>query len=134
VCRPSSLLETKEPNHTTARKPGDLHSIKGTEPLDFFASGCFSVIIFFQAPENSIRVTSNFFENSGDICKSRCTTGINDTGVKFATDTVGVVDTGVNATPVANYGAPCATNISANFEKNRNGPHGILWGLGETGS
>jgi hypothetical protein len=34
-----------------------------------------------------------FSKISGDICKSRCTTGINDTGGKFATDTVGVVDT-----------------------------------------
>jgi hypothetical protein len=30
----------------------------------------------------------------GDICKSRCTPGINDTGSKFATGTAGVVDTG----------------------------------------
>jgi hypothetical protein len=38
----------------------------------FFASGTFP-----QAPDNDIRVISNFF---GDIPKSRCTTGINDTG------------------------------------------------------
>ncbi len=29
----------------------------------------------------------------GDICKSRCTTGINDNGGKFATNTASVVDT-----------------------------------------
>jgi hypothetical protein len=34
-----------------------------------------------------------FSKIRGDICKSRCTTGINDTGGKFAIDTVGVVDT-----------------------------------------
>ncbi len=39
---------------------------------------------------------------------------------KFAT---GVVDTG---------GQPLAANISANFRKIRNGPNGILKGLGET--
>ncbi len=39
----------------------------------------FSLITFPQAPENDIRVISNFF---GDIPKSRCTTGINDKGVQ----------------------------------------------------
>jgi hypothetical protein len=34
-----------------------------------------------------------FSKIRGDICKSRCTTGINDTSGKFATGTVGVVDT-----------------------------------------
>jgi hypothetical protein len=43
-----------------------------------------------------------------------------DTGVKFATS---VVDTG---------GAPWLVNISENFQKNQNGPNGILWGWGET--
>ncbi len=32
------------------------------------------------SPWNNIRVISNFFEKFGDIRKSRCTTGINDTG------------------------------------------------------
>jgi hypothetical protein len=34
-----------------------------------------------------------FSKIRGDICKSRCTTGINDTGGKFASGTAGVVDT-----------------------------------------
>jgi hypothetical protein len=45
--------------------------------------------------------------------------GVADTGGKFAT---GVVDTG---------GAPLLTNISATFEKIRNGLNGILWGWGK---
>ncbi len=35
-----------------------------------------------------------FSKIRGDIPRSRCTTGINDTGGKFATSTTGVVDTG----------------------------------------
>jgi hypothetical protein len=39
-----------------------------------------------------IKTVSNFCQQiRGDICKSTCTTGINDTGGKFAT---GVNDTG----------------------------------------
>ncbi len=86
----------------------------------------------------------------GDIRKSRCTTGINDTGGKFATsvnDTGGkfatsinnatsfasVVDTGgkfslVSTIPVATI----PVVISANFEKIRNGLNGILRGLGDS--
>jgi hypothetical protein len=48
--------------------------------------------------------------------------GVVDTGCKFAT---GVVDTG---------GQPLAANISAIFEKIRNGPNRILKGLEETDS
>jgi hypothetical protein len=48
--------------------------------------------------------------------------GVADTGGKFTT---GVVDTG---------GAPLLANISAIFEKIRNGPNGIIWGWGETDS
>jgi hypothetical protein len=40
---------------------------------------------FPQAPENSIWVISIFSKIRGDIRKSRCTTGINDTDGKFAT-------------------------------------------------
>jgi|LakMenEpi03Aug12_release.lakeMendotaPanAssembly.Ray.scaffolds.fasta_scaffold5359166_1 hypothetical protein len=40
-------------------------------------------MIFSKAPENNIRVISNFFENRGDIRKAN-----------FATGTAGVVDTG----------------------------------------
>ncbi len=35
-----------------------------------------------------------FSKIRGDICKSRCTNGINDTGGKFATGTADVVNTG----------------------------------------
>jgi hypothetical protein len=37
-----------------------------------------------------------FSKIRGDICKSRCTTGINDTGGQFSTNTASVVDTGGN--------------------------------------
>ncbi len=74
-----------------------IYTMKGTGSRDFFASGCFSVIIFFQAPENSIRVTSNLFENSRRYLQVKV-----HTGGKFAT--------GVNDT-----GGPWAANISANF-------------------
>jgi hypothetical protein len=38
----------------------------------------------------------NFSKIRGDIRKSRCTTGINDTGGKFATSFASGVDTGGN--------------------------------------
>jgi hypothetical protein len=70
----------------------------------------FLLLVFFvnhlpQASDNSIRVISSFFKIPGDICKSRCTTGINyhggkfatginNTGGKFANNTSSVIDTG----------------------------------------
>jgi hypothetical protein len=50
----------------------------------------------------------------GDIRKSRCTTGVNDTGGKFA---AGVNDTGgklppVSTTPAANLPPVSATNLN----------------------
>jgi hypothetical protein len=56
------------------------------------------------SPKNDIRVISNFPKIRRDICKSRCTTSINNTGGKFATGinntaayfatlTAGVIDT-----------------------------------------
>ncbi len=67
---------------------------KGTVSQDFLLQ-VFLWILFFQAPENKIRVISNFFKILlGDIRKSRYTTskqhrweictGINNTGGKFA--------------------------------------------------
>ncbi len=78
------------------------------------------LLVFFKnqfpppAPEYPIRTVSNFSKIRGDIRKSRCTTGINDTGGKFATgvnhtanfatsfagvvDTEGKFATGVNDT------------------------------------
>ncbi len=47
---------------------------KGTVSRDFYVR-CFSQIIFPQAPENNTTVISNILK----ICKSRCTTGINNT-------------------------------------------------------
>jgi hypothetical protein len=69
--------------------------------MRFFASGFFHVT-FPQAPENNIRVISNFFRKFGEIFASQGAppvsttavanaTGINDTGGKFAT---GINDTG----------------------------------------
>jgi hypothetical protein len=57
-----------------------------------------------------------FSKIRGDIRKSRCTTGVNDTGGKFATD---VNDTGgklqqVSMTPAANL-PPVSTTPAANF-------------------
>ncbi len=47
---------------------------------------------------NSLKITLGSFQIFSKICgdmrKSRCTTGINNTGGKFATGTAGVVDTG----------------------------------------
>ncbi len=63
-----------------------------------------------------------FSKMRGDIRSSRCTTGVVDTGGKFAT---WVVDTG---------GAPWLANIFANFRKIRNDPSVIIRGLGEDDS
>ncbi len=72
-----------------------------------------------------------FSKIRGDIRKSRCTTGLNDTGGKFAT---GVNDTGGKFATFVNYtsgkfprvkdtdGASWAANISANFRKNSKRP------------
>jgi hypothetical protein len=86
-----------------------------------------------------------FSKIRGDIRKSRCTIGINDTGGKFATgvnDTGGkftnfVNDTGgkfplvsttqVSKTPVVNLELRISPRI---FENIRNGPCGINRGLG----
>jgi hypothetical protein len=65
------------------------------------------------APEYPIRTISIFFENSRDIRKSRCTTGINDTGRKFATSFTSVVDTdGEFATGVKNTGGKFAAGVN----------------------
>jgi hypothetical protein len=46
-----------------------------------------------------------FSKNHGDICKSRCTTGVNYTGGKFAT---GINDTG----GITDIGGKFATGVS----------------------
>ncbi len=63
-----------------------------------FCIRVFSWIIFPQAPENNTRVISIFSKICEDICKSRCTTDINDNGGKIATginDTAGKFSTGI---------------------------------------
>jgi hypothetical protein len=70
----------------------------------YFASGFFSWIIFSQAPENNIRVIQIFLKIHGDILKSRCTTGINETGDKFATGVTNTNEkfaTGINCHLIA---------------------------------
>ena len=69
-----------------------------------FASGFFHESVSPQHQSFPLRPFQNFLKNRGDIRKSRCTTGVNDTGGKFAT---GVNDTGgklppVSTTPAAN--------------------------------
>jgi hypothetical protein len=56
---------------------------------------------FPPSPEYPIRTVSNFSKIQGDIRKSRCTTGTNNTSSKFVTgvnDTGGKFATGVNDT------------------------------------
>jgi hypothetical protein len=68
------------PAHFYTKKKCISFLIKGTVSRDF-CFRFFSWIIFPQAPENNIRVISNFFSKiRGDIRKSRCTTCINATG------------------------------------------------------
>jgi hypothetical protein len=56
-----------------------------------------------QAPEYNIRdIFSQIF---GDICKSRCTTGINDTSGSY---TSGKFATGINNTIVTNFASGAA--------------------------
>ncbi len=60
----------------------------------------FSWITFPQAPENNIRVISNFF-----LRNARCTTGVNDTVAKLPL---------VSTTPAANF-PPVSTTSAANL-------------------
>ncbi len=133
------------------------YKFKGTVSRDFL------LLVFYESispqpqsiPLGPFRIVSKI---RGDIRKSRCTTGVNDTGGKFAT---GVNDTGgklplVSTTPAANLpprechfraqksldfqGPPLPMvhlepRISQRiFEKIRNGRNGILKCLGETDS
>jgi hypothetical protein len=58
------------------------HGVKGTVSRDFLLL-VFSRSSFPSAPEYSIKTVMNFSKIRGDIYKSRCTTGINNTGGKF---------------------------------------------------
>jgi hypothetical protein len=71
-------------NKRTRRILGMKFSALNGQRHEIFCFWFFSWIIFPQASNNSIRVFSNFSKIRGDICKSRCTTGINDIGSKFA--------------------------------------------------
>jgi hypothetical protein len=78
--------------------------------MRFFASGFFHESV--SPPPQSIpfRLFRIFSKIRGDICESRCTTGINNTGGKFATgvnDTGGTIAAGINDT-----GGKLATGIS----------------------
>ncbi len=92
----------------------------------------FSWINFSQAPDTNIRLGSFqiFLKIRGDIHKSRCTTGVNNTGGKFASS---VNNTGgklppvsttpaanlppVSMTPVANFApsSPCVVDTGGKF-------------------
>ncbi len=93
--------------------------VKGTVSRDF-CFRFFSWITFPQAPDNTLGSFRIFSKIRGDIHKSRCTTGVNNTSGKFAT---GINDTGskilppvplVLLTPVANL-PPVLTIPAANL-------------------
>ncbi len=86
MCR-VKILPSKRWSDSVALK-GQCHEI--------FCFRFFSWITFSEAPENNIRIISNFFENSRRFSqvKPRCTTGVNDTGGKLPM---------VSTTPVANF-------------------------------
>jgi hypothetical protein len=82
----------------SASGPGDGQALKGQCVTRFFASG-----FFHESPSpKALKITVGSFrifsKIRGYIRKSRCTTGVNDTGGKFAT---GVNDTGGNLPPVS---------------------------------
>jgi hypothetical protein len=60
------------------------YSLKG-QCHEIFASGFFHESIFPQTQSIPLGPFKIFSKIHGDICKSRCTTGISDTGGKFAT-------------------------------------------------
>jgi hypothetical protein len=81
--------------------PRSVYTVKGTVSRDFLL-----LVIFTNQFPPSPRLSLNdcfdfFFENSRDIRKLRCTTGINNTSGKFATtdnDTSGKIAAGIVAT------------------------------------
>jgi hypothetical protein len=93
----------------------DTQELKGTVSQDLWFR-FFSCIIFPQAPENNSGLISNFFWNLPRyIRKSRCTTRVNNTSGKFASDTSSKFATSVNytcgkfATSINNTGGKFAT-------------------------
>ncbi len=78
--------------------------------MKFFASGFFHESVSPQPQSIPFRLFQIFLKILGDIRESRCTTGINDTGGKFANgvnDTCGKIAAGIN-----NVGGKFATGIS----------------------
>jgi hypothetical protein len=88
-------------------------------------------VFFHESPStNPLKITSGqfrfFSKIHGDIRKSRCTTGVNDTGGKFATGiytggkiAAGIIDTGgklppVSTTPAANLSPVSTTPVASN--------------------
>jgi hypothetical protein len=76
--------------------------LKGTLSRDFFASGFFHESSSPKPLEVTLGSFRIFLKIRLDIRNSTCTTGINDTGDKFAIGTVGVVDTGGKVTTGVN--------------------------------
>jgi len=60
----------------------------------FFAYGFFDESVSPQPQSIALGLFRIFSKIRGDTRKSRCTTGINNTGGKFATSFASVVDTG----------------------------------------
>ncbi len=86
----------------------------------FFASGFFHESVSPQPQSIAFRPFRIFSKIRGDIRESRCTTGINDTGGKFATgvnDTGGKIAAGINDTggKFATVSATPVTNFSTIF-------------------
>ena len=78
--------------------------------MRFFASGFFDESVSPQPQSIALGPFQIFSKIREDNRKSRCTTGINDTGGKFATgvsDTGGKIAAGINDT-----GGKCATGVS----------------------
>ncbi len=77
---------------------------------------CFGFFRESSSPKPLLKALGSFQIFSkicGDICKSRCTTGINDTGGTFATNTASVVDAGSKfATSVNDFGSKFAAGVN----------------------
>ncbi len=96
-CSEQALESGKDHLHIFKRFQGQYHEI-------------FCLRFFHESSSpKPLKITLGSFPIFSNICKSRCTSSINDTGGKFATS---VNDTG---------GAPWTANISTNFRKIRNG-------------
>jgi hypothetical protein len=89
---------------------------KGTECNEIFDFWFFHESVSPKPLSISLGLFQIFSKIRGDIRSSRCTTGVVDTGGKFA---AGVVDTGGKfaAGVVDTGGAPGLANISVNFRQ-----------------